>query len=167
MGNIDARNGFAPPAPPVICGRRPAPGDLPRALNAPVGCEFSAPVGRDPRPAKDELNAPVGWEFSPPRLDEKPVGCVPRPDVEPDEPWLALVFPFCVGKGEFVWGDSPGVVGADCGIGGSDSRSAAPNVDDGLNGLSPPPKPVFCGCRGLAGETEMDGAEDVIVAPVG
>ena len=36
MGNIDARKGFAPAAPPVICGRSPTPGDLPSALNAPV-----------------------------------------------------------------------------------------------------------------------------------
>ena len=45
MGNMDARKGFAPPAVPVICGRSPTPGDLPSALNAPVGCELSAPVG--------------------------------------------------------------------------------------------------------------------------
>lgn len=70
--------------------------------------------------------------------------------------------PFCAG-----FGDSPGVVGADCGIGGRDSNNAAPKEEDGLNGLSPLLKPVFCGCNGLAEEIEMDGAEDVIVAPVG
>lgn len=36
--NIVARNGFAAPAAPVICGRRPLPTVLPpKPLNAPVG----------------------------------------------------------------------------------------------------------------------------------
>ena len=102
MGNIDARKGFAPPAAPVICGRRPTPGDLLNALNAPVGCEFIAPVGWGFKPVSDEPNAPVGWEFSPPGPEAKPVGCAPNPDIEPDGPWLVLAFPFCAGKGEFV-----------------------------------------------------------------
>jgi len=43
---------------------------------------------------------------------------------------------------------SAGVVGADCGIGGSASSSDAPNDDVGLNALSPAVKPVVCGRSG-------------------
>lgn len=92
--------------------------------------------------------------MNPPKPDDNPVGWVPRPGLE-------LVLLFCAG-----YGDPPGVVGADCGIGGRDSSSAAPKEEDGLNALSPA-NPVFCGCNGLAEDTEMDGAEDVAVAPVG
>ena len=60
------------------------------------------------------------------------------------------------------------------GMGGRDSRSAAPNEDDGLNGLSPV-KPVVCLCNGPllpAPEIEIDGAPPaelfvVAVNPVG
>ena len=59
------------------------------------------------------------------------------------------------------------MVGADCGMGGSDSRRDAPKDDDGLNGLSGA-KPVVCGFSGsfvpLAEETEIEGAA---VEPVG
>ena len=58
-------------------------------------------------------------------------------------------------------GDDPaaGVDGCE-GIGGKDSRSAAPNEDDGLNGFRPL-KPVVCLCSGPllpAPEIEIDGA---------
>jgi len=55
-----------------------------------------------------------------------------------------------------------GVVGLDCGIGGSDSNKDAPNDDVGLNGLRPV-KPVTWGFSWLPG-AEL---EEVIVAPVG
>lgn len=41
-----------------------------------------------------------------------------------------------------------GVVGADCGIGGSASRSDAPNDDVGLKALTPALYPVVCGRNG-------------------
>lgn len=60
-----------------------------------------------------------------------------------------------------------GVISDDCGIGGRDSRRAAPKLEVGLNGRSPP-KPVICGLRGaLAPDVEIEDEEDVIVAPVG
>ena len=69
-------------------------------------------------------------------------------------------------------GEPAGVDGCD-GMGGSDSRSAAPNDDDGLNGLMPP-KPVCWRCSGAAAppaeDIEMDGAPVEFVsavAPVG
>jgi len=51
--NIVALNGFAPPASPVACGRRPEPSPDPplNAPNAPVGCEFSAPAPVDCAPS--------------------------------------------------------------------------------------------------------------------
>ena len=67
--------------------------------------------------------------------------------------------------------DAEGVDGCD-GMGGSDSRSAVPNDEDGLNGLMPP-KPVCWRCIGAvapANPTEMDGAPVEFVsavAPVG
>ena len=50
------------------------------------------------------------------------------------------------------------------GIGGKDSNSDAPKEDEGLNGFSPL-NPVVCGLS--AGEKDIDGGFDVIVAPVG
>lgn len=118
----------------------------------------------------------VGWLANPP----KPVGCVPSPlpvpvdpipNGPPDIEFCPFAEPFCVDEGKLGCGDSLGVVGAD-GMGGRDSKSAAPKEDDGLNGLRPL-KPVFCGCSGAAGDTEMDGFDglnepsEVVVAPVG
>ena len=57
---------------------------------------------------------------------------------------------------------SAGVVGADCGIGGSASSSDAPNDDVGLNALSPAVKPVVCGRSGTP-----VGWLDSTVLPVG
>ncbi len=53
---------------------------------------------------------------------------------------------------------SGGVPGADWGMGGKDSRSAAPKDDDGLKGFKAL-KPVVCGWRAVGDEIE--------VAPVG
>lgn len=55
-----------------------------------------------------------------------------------------------------------GVDPVDCGMGGSDSNSEAPNEDDGLNALIPE-NPVVCGCMG---DIEMEGAEVPFVVPV-
>jgi hypothetical protein len=57
------------------------------------------------------------------------------------------------------WG---GVVGADCGIGGSASSNDAPNDDVGLNALTPALKPVVC-WRSGAPVSWLDNA----VLPVG
>jgi len=43
---------------------------------------------------------------------------------------------------------SAGVVGSDCGIGGSASRSDAPKDEVGLKALTPELKPVACGRNG-------------------
>ena len=51
------------------------------------------------------------------------------------------------------------MLGVDCGIGGRDSSSEAPNDDVGLNALIPL-NPVVCGFNG--GENVIDG----VVAPV-
>ena len=120
--NIVARNGFAPPSAPVICGRSPTPTD-----------DAGMPVGCVPSPGNEP--APVGWVVA-------AEGCEPG---EPD-----------------------GVVGAE-GMGGRDSRSAAPNEDEGLNAFRPL-KPVVCRGMGAppAEEMEMDGAPPLTeVAPVG
>jgi hypothetical protein len=55
-----------------------------------------------------------------------------------------------------------GVVGADCGIGGSASRSDAPNDDVGLKALTPALYPVACGRNGAP-----VGWLDSAVLPVG
>lgn len=55
-----------------------------------------------------------------------------------------------------------GVVGPDCGIGGSDSNKEAPKDDVGLNGLMPL-KPVIWGFS-WSPEDDMEGAVEVMVA---
>jgi len=108
--------------------------------------------------------------FEPPKEDPNgvsPVGCEPRPDVPPkadpkadgpnDGPFEEVV----------LVEDALAVVGVEvlrasfCGIVGSASKSDAPNVDDGLNGLMLlPPKPVIWGFN----------PDDIVVAieaPVG
>lgn len=57
---------------------------------------------------------------------------------------------------------SAGVVGSDCGIGGSASRSDAPKDDVGLKVLTPALKPVACGRNGAP-----VGWLDNVVVPVG
>lgn len=124
---IEARNGFAAP-PPVICGRRPWPRvELELNPPIPVGCEFIA----------DIPPIPVGWELI--ELNE-----LPKPKDVPE-----LLFGCdsddCNAEG-LARGDAPGaaagVVGAEPGIGGSESIRDAPNDDDGLKGFNPV-KPVI------------------------
>lgn len=105
----------------------------------PVAC------GRRPTPS-DDVPSPVACPENP----GKPVGW--EPSVEP---------------GLDGGGDVAGVEGLEAGMGGSDSRRAAPNEDDGLNALRPL-NPVVCGRNGAlpAEEMEMEGAV-VEVAPVG
>ncbi len=57
---------------------------------------------------------------------------------------------------------SAGVVGADCGIGGSASKSDAPNDEVGLKAFTPVVKPVACGRNGTP-----VGWLDSAVLPVG
>lgn len=100
----------------------------------------------------------------------KPVCC----ELSPEKPLPNVGFVdgallFGWPEGNVGWDCSFGVLGADCGIGGNDSNSAAPNEEDGLKALIPL-NPVFCGCNGAAEEIEIDGAADaavVAVAPVG
>lgn len=57
--------------------------------------------------------------------------------------------------------------GALCGIGGKDSRSAAPKDEEGLKALRPE-NPVICGFNGA--ETDIEGVDaptDVVVVEVG
>jgi hypothetical protein len=57
---------------------------------------------------------------------------------------------------------SAGVIGSDCGIGGSASRSDAPKEEVGLKVLTPALKPVACGRNGAP-----VGWLDNAVVPVG
>ena len=108
----------------------------------------SVPVACGRRPTPNDEPSPVGWEDSP----GKPVV------------WDEIVEP-----GVDEGGEPAGVEGAD-GMGGSDSRSAAPNEDEGLNAFRPL-NPVVCRCSGAAppaDEIEIDGAPpEMEVAPVG
>lgn len=56
-----------------------------------------------------------------------------------------------------------GVVGFGPEIGGKDSNNDVPNDDEGLNALSPL-NPVVCGLS--AGDKEVEGEPDAVVAPV-
>jgi hypothetical protein len=166
----DARKGFAAPRPmptPVVCGRNPTPSDeLFPALNG-----ESPPV-----PAPAEVN-PVGcaaWPKLPPKPVPPPVP-VPTPIVG-DDTLLRLwpnpapagaptpIIPVApVGCDAVVEGEpSTGVVGSDCGIGGSASSSDAPNDDVGLKVLIPAVNPVVCGRSGAP-----VGWLDSAVLPVG
>lgn len=107
---------------------------------APVACGLSpTPTVDAPPTPSPELNA-VGCEFSSAALPNEPDGV-------------------CLGCSE------PGVVGADWGIGGSESRRAAPNDEVGLNALSPV-NPVVCGCSALMPLAGFDD-DDALVALVG
>lgn len=138
----------------------------------------------DPPPALGEdaayivalkgLAPPVAWGLRPtPSVDlisgcelraPTPVGCCPM--LETSAP-KAEVVPLEAG-GEDKLPDVPvilGVVGPDCGIGGSDSNKEAPKDDVGLNGLMPL-KPVIWGFS-WSPESDMEGVLEVMVAPVG
>lgn len=96
------------------------------------------------------------------------MGCVPSPPAKDPGPEAEPG----AGEGDDSAGlpVTSGVVGADCGIGGSDSRRDAPKDDDGLNALSGV-KPVVCGFSAPFAppgeDREMEGAEEVNVEPVG
>lgn len=121
-------------AAPVACGRRPTPSDEPPPGTA------SPP---DPVPVAG-----------------KPVGCAPRPKLLPNPPPGGIA-----PTGGDPADEAPsslGVGGVDWGIGGSASRSDAPNDDVGLNALTPALKPVACGRSGAP-----VGWLDNAVLPVG
>lgn len=180
----DARNGFAAPRPtpkPVACGRSPTPIEEPKpgVVGPPgpvlivgelVGCAekpklppgpavLTPVVGDDtplkpvPKPAVPlvPVPKPVVGEVTPPRL-------APRPT-----PPGALT-PLVQAGGDTVAeaASSPGVVGSDCGIGGSASRSDAPKDEVGLKALTPALKPVACWRNGAP-----VGWLDNAVLPVG
>lgn len=139
VAKVEARKGFA--APPVICGRRPAPRLDP------------------PNPPNDA--APVGWEFIPVGCELKADAAAPKEGIPPgaeigvdaataDEEELAVPVGF----------------GLEPEIGGKDSNNDAPKDDEGLNALSPL-NPVVCGLS--VGDRDIDGGldVDVDVAPVG
>lgn len=149
------------PPNPVGCDARP-----PKAL--PVGAEFKPPNGA-PVEFGDSENIVARKGFAAPAvpvicgLKPTPGDLPARPRLEPNPVGCGLRNELLPSDGAGLCFDCPprsGVVGADCGMGGSDSRSCAPNDDEGLKALMPE-KPVACGCSGLAPE-----AEDTVV-PVG
>jgi hypothetical protein len=161
----DARNGFTvPTSAPVACGRSPTPTEEPSpgtvsppdtalAVGKPVGC---VPRPRLlPRPARKLVAVPAPGvdDDTPPRL-----GPSPTPAGTP----VALAAVSERGDPADEAAPGVGVVGADCGIGGSASSSDAPNDDVGLNALTLPPKPVVCGRNGMP-----VGWLDNAVLPVG
>lgn len=92
-----------------------------------------------------------------------PVGCCPMFETPAPK---AEVIPLEVGGEDKLPGVpvTVGVVGPDCGIGGSDSNKEAPKDDVGLNGLMPL-KLVIWGFS-LSPEGGMEGVVEVMVAPV-
>lgn len=158
----DARNGFTAPRPtptPVACGRSPTPSEEPPPPS----------VVNPPSPAPP-IGTPVGWV---PRLELPPR---PAPPLVPavlivgnDTPLRLAPSPTPAGAPTPLGADcaaeaalSAGVVGSDCGIGGSASSSDAPNDDVGLKALTPALKPVVCGRNGAP-----VGWLDRAVLPVG
>lgn len=128
---------------------------------APAGLGLLDVVNIDARNGLAPPSAPVACGRKPTPSDgPTPVGC-------PLSPGKPVVCEVIVDPGFDDGGDPPGVEGAE-GMGGSESSRAAPNEDDGLNGFRPL-KPVACLCKGAppAGDTEIDGALDAEVAPVG
>jgi len=113
--------------------------------------------------------APVAWGRSPTPsvghaggcmfIAPTPVGCCPV--LEAPVPRVVVPFGADVEDGLLGIPVALGVVGPDCGIGGSDSNKDAPKDDVGLNGLRPL-KPVIWGFSWLPG-AEL---EEVMVAPV-
>lgn len=185
--NMVARNGFAAPAPtppnpdPVICGRRPVPIVFEPNAPSPVAWEVRGdvvllsafvlePLENPARPLEvpfaegEEVNPD---EPNPPSVEENAEEFAPPTPEAPgagDDPRLSEPSP--LDRPDASLPVAAGVVGAEPGI---VSRRLAPNEDDGLNGLIPP-KPVACGARAFpppGGESEIEGVEDVAVAPVG
>jgi hypothetical protein len=140
----DARNGFAVPTPtpkPVACGRSPTPiEDPPPSVLNPPG----------PALAKGELIGCAERPKLPPGPAPPPLVPVPAPIVGDDTPLrlapsptpagtLTPLVPVVPAGDDTTAGavSNAGVIGADCGIGGSASRSDAPNDDVGLKALTP------------------------------
>jgi len=137
---IDARNGLAAPkprkelAPSGVSPPDPVP-LTPLTVEKPVGCVARPTLPPRPVPPFVSGPPPIVGEETPPRLAPSPT-----PAGRP-MPLIPLV-------PEADAASVSGVVGADCGIGGSASSSDAPNDDVGLKALTPPPKPVVCGRKG-------------------
>jgi hypothetical protein len=175
----DARNGFAAPGPtpkPVACGRSPTPIEGPSpvpAVGELVGC-----AERPKLPPKPAVPAPVVGDDTPLRPVPKPaaplapvpkpvVGEVTPPRLAPRPTPLGALTPLVPvdqagGDTAAEAASSAGVVGSDCGIGGSASRSDAPKDEVGLKALTPALKPVACGRNGAP-----VGWLDSAVLPVG
>jgi hypothetical protein len=173
----DARNGFAAPRPkPVACGRSPTLIEEPNpilALGELVGCAERPKL--PPRPA---VPTPVVGDDTPLRPVPKPVAPlvpVPKPifgEVTPPMPAprptppgeLTPLAPVAQAGGDTAaeTASRAGVIGSDCGIGGSASRSDAPKDEVGLKDLTPALKPVACGRNGAP-----VGWLDSAVLPVG
>lgn len=146
----DARNGFAAPRPrpPVACGRSPTPAVVSPilAVGKLVGC-----AERPKPPPKPAVPTPVVGDDTPLRPVPKPaapfvpdpkpvVEFTPRPVPSPTPPGALMPLVPVVQAGGDVAAEaasSAGVVGSDCGIGGSASRSDAPKDELGLNALTP------------------------------
>lgn len=169
----EARNGFAAPGPtpkPVACGRSPTPIEEPSpvpAVGELVGC-----AERPKLPPKPEVPAPVTGDDTPLKPVPKPaaplvVGEVTPLRLAPRPTPLGALTPLVPadqagGDAAAEAASSAGVVGSDCGIGGSASRSDAPKDEVGLNALTPALKPVACGRNGAP-----VGWLDSAVLPVG
>lgn len=148
----DARNGFAAPRPrpPVACGRSPTPSVVgPPSPVLAVGKLFGC-AERPKLPPRPAVPTPVVGDDTPLRLVPKPaaplvpdpkpvVEFTPRPALGPSTPGALLLLPVVKAGGDIAAEAalSAGVVGSDCGIGGSASRSDAPKDELGLNALTP------------------------------
>jgi len=153
---IDARNGLAAPKPtPVACGRNPTPREEP----APSGVSPLDPVPLIPFTVGKlvccgarrtlPLRPVLPFASGPPPMagEETPLRLAPSPTPAGRPKPLVPLVPKG-GDAAAKAASVSGVVGADCGIGGSASSSDAPNDDVGLKALTPPPKPVVCGRKG-------------------
>jgi hypothetical protein len=171
---VDARNGFAAPRPrpkPVACGRNPTPIEEPSpvlTVGELVGC-----AERPKLPPRPTVPTPVVNDDTPPGPVPKPaappvpvlkpvVGEVTPPRPTPPGTLTPLVPDQAGGNTAAEAASSAGVVGSDCGIGGSDSSSDAPKDEVGLKALTPALKPVACGRNGAP-----VGWLDSAVLPVG
>jgi hypothetical protein len=155
VAKTEARNGFTVPTPaPVTCGRSPTPIVEPPPPVDPTPL-VGNPVGCVPRPKLPPRPAPTFVAVHAPGVDNDAL-----PRFAPSPTPVGTVVALAAGDEA---GSRVGVVGADCGIGGSVSSSDAPNDDVGLNVLIPALKPVVCGRSGGM----PVGWLDIAVFPVG
>ena len=177
----DARNGFAAPRPrpkPVACGRSPTPSVVgPPSPVLAVG-ELVGFAERPKLPPKPAIPIPVVGDDTPLNPVPKPAAPLvpvtkpvvddvtpPRLGPSPTPPGALTPLVPAVPAGSDTAAEaasSAGVVGSDCGIGGSASRSDAPKDEVGLKALTPALKPVACGRNGAP-----VGWLDSAVLPVG